>query len=339
MSMAELRRDARFAAGIVARRPFQVLVQVTNRCNATCSFCDFWPNGAHPREELTTDDFRKLSDELATVGTFLVSIEGGEPFVRTDLVEIVRAFGAHHVPLLYTNGWFVTEEKVRALFAAGLAQVGVSIDYPEAARHDAKRGLRGGTERAWQAVDLFRRYAPHGSRQVHVMTVLMRDNQYDLEALLKQSAAHDVGHCLTLLSTQGFRRGKQTPDNVPDVGMTEQLLSLWKQYPHFRMFRDYLQSVDAFLQDRSQLPACQAGTQSFNIDHLGNVSPCIEKIDRRYGNVRDEPLTTILERMRAGGTARGCQDCWTLCRGFNQSLGQGGTVKGWLDLGSRMRSS
>jgi MoaA/NifB/PqqE/SkfB family radical SAM enzyme len=339
MSLAELRRDARFAAGIFARRPFQVLVQVTNRCNATCSFCDFWPNGAHPREELTPDDFRKLSGELAKVGTFLVSIEGGEPFVRQDLVEIVRAFGEHHVPVLYTNGWFVTEEKVRALFAAGLAQVGVSIDYPEAARHDAKRGLRGGTERAWQAVDLFRRGAPHGSRQVHVMTVLMRDNQNDLEALLKQSAAHDVGHCLTLLSTQGFRRGKHTPDNVPDVAMTEQLLSLWKRYPHFRMFRDYLESMDAFLQDRSRLPACQAGAQSFNIDHLGNVSPCIEKIDRRFGNVRDEPLTAILERMRAGGTARGCQDCWTLCRGFNQSLGQGGTVRGWLDLGSRMRSS
>jgi MoaA/NifB/PqqE/SkfB family radical SAM enzyme len=243
------------------------------------------------------------------------------------------------VPVLYTNGWFVTEEKVRALFAAGLAQVGVSIDYPEAARHDAKRGLRGGTERAWQAVDLFRKHAPHGDRQVHVMTVLMRDNQHELEALLKQSAAHDVGHCLTLLSTQGFRRGKETPDSVPDVDLAEHLLSLWKRYPHFRMFRDYLEGVDAFMKDRSRLPACQAGIQSFNIDHLGNVSPCIEKIDRRFGNVRDEPLAAILERMRDGGTARGCQDCWTLCRGFNQSLGQGGTLKGWLDLGSRLRST
>jgi MoaA/NifB/PqqE/SkfB family radical SAM enzyme len=339
MSMAELRRDVRFAAGLVARRPFQVLVQVTNRCNATCSFCDFWPHGAHPREELTTDDFHALSDELAGIGTFLVSIEGGEPFVRPDLVEIVRAFGRHHVPLLYTNGWFVTEEKVEALFAAGLAQVGVSIDYPDAARHDAKRGLKGGTERAWRAVELFRKHAPHAGRQVHVMTVLMRDNQRDLEALLEQSAAHDVGHCLTLLSTLGYRRGKDAPDGVPEVPLAQELLSLWTRHPHLRMFRDYLGSMDAFLQDRSRLPECRAGLQSFNVDHLGNVSPCIEKIDRRFGNVRDEPLAAILARMREGGTARGCQDCWTLCRGFNQSLGRGGTLKGWLDLGARLRSS
>ncbi len=339
MSLAELGRDMRFAAQLLGGHPFQVLVQVTNRCNLTCSFCDFWPNGAHPREELTTEDFRKLADQLAELGTFLISIEGGEPFIRKDLVEIVRAFGKRHVPLLYTNGWYVTEEKVQELFAAGLAQVGVSIDYPEAERHDAKRGLKGCTERAWKAVDLFRKHAPHGSRQVHVMTVLMRDNQHRLEELLKQSAAHDVGHCLTLLSTMGFRRGKEVTDQVPDVSLSRELLGLWKRYPHFRMFRDYLAGIDSFLGDRSQLPVCRAGTQSFNVDHLGNVSPCIEKINSRFGNVRDEPLAAILERMRNLEEVRGCQDCWTLCRGFNQSLGQGGTLKGWLDLGGRMRSS
>lgn len=96
--------DLRFAAGIAMRRPFQVLVQVTNRCNMKCSFCDFWPNGAHPREELSVDDFRQLAADLAKQGTFLVSIEGGEPFLRPDLVEIVRAFSAKHVTVLYTNG-------------------------------------------------------------------------------------------------------------------------------------------------------------------------------------------------------------------------------------------
>jgi MoaA/NifB/PqqE/SkfB family radical SAM enzyme len=339
MSLAELKRDMRFATQILGRSPFQVLVQVTNRCNLTCSFCDFWPNGAHPREELTTDDFRRLADQLAELGTFLISIEGGEPFVRKDLVEIVRAFGKHHVPLLYTNGWYATEENVKALFEAGLAQVGVSIDYPEAERHDAKRGLKGCTERAWKAVDLFRKHAPHGNRQVHVMTVLMHDNQHAMEALLQQSAAHDVGHCLTLISTMGFRRGKEVTDHVPDVALSQQLLEQWKRYPHFRVFRDYLAGMDAFLTDRSKLPVCRAGTQSFNVDHLGNVSPCIEKINRRFGNVRDEPLAAILERMRDLEEVRGCQDCWTLCRGFNQSLGQGGTLKGWLDLGGRMKSS
>ena len=50
MSWAEQQRDLRFAIGVLRRRPFQVLLQVTNRCNMQCSFCDFWPNGVSPSE-------------------------------------------------------------------------------------------------------------------------------------------------------------------------------------------------------------------------------------------------------------------------------------------------
>jgi MoaA/NifB/PqqE/SkfB family radical SAM enzyme len=315
-----------------------VLVQVTNRCNLTCSFCDFWPNPAHPREELTTADFEKLSDQLAQVGTFLVSIEGGEPFTRPDLVDIVRAFSKHHVSVLYTNGWFVTEDAARNLFEAGLTQVGVSIDYASASRHDTKRGQPGTTERAWNAVDHFRRVAPHAEKQVHVMTVLMRDNQDELEPLLQQSAAHQVGHCLTLISTKGFRRGKESVDQFPEAGRSPLLLDLWKRYPHLRMFRDYLSAIDPFLTEPAKLPTCHAGVQSFNIDHVGNVAPCIEKIDRTVGNVREQPLPVLLAKLRDFEDLRHCQDCWTLCRGFNQALGSGGTLHGWSDLSTRLRS-
>src|SRR3954463_8925019 len=102
-----LAKDAKFATGIAMRRPFSCLIQVTNRCNMQCSFCDFWPNAAPKREELTLADFQRIADELRELGCFLVSIEGGEPFIRQDLTEIVRAFAKHHVPALFTNGWYV----------------------------------------------------------------------------------------------------------------------------------------------------------------------------------------------------------------------------------------
>ncbi|MBI3890780.1 MAG: hypothetical protein HY303_04545, partial [Candidatus Wallbacteria bacterium] len=48
LSPRELRRDLGFAAGLLLGRPFSCLLQVTNRCNMRCSFCDFWPNGVSP---------------------------------------------------------------------------------------------------------------------------------------------------------------------------------------------------------------------------------------------------------------------------------------------------
>lgn len=336
MALRELTRDLGFAATVLRRRPFHLFLQVTNRCNMRCTFCDFWPNGVAPSQELTVDDYRRVEEELTRLGRFLISIEGGEPFVRPDLLEIVRVFSARHLAVLYTNGWFVDEKAARDLFEAGLMQVGVSIDFSDAERHDRNRDLPGAWERAWRAVELCRDAAPHLGRQVHVMTVLMKSNVDDLERLLRQSAERGVGHSITLLAMNGFRRGKEGGE-WPAPEISKHLLQLWKRYPHFRVFRDYLEHMDPFLSGGS-MPTCRAGLQSFNIDHVGNVSPCIEKIDTVVGNVRDESLTEIHARLIQMDAGKGCQACWTACRGFNQSLGGGGNLRSWWELATRMRS-
>lgn len=352
---ARTARDTRFALGLARRRPFQVLLQITNRCNMTCDFCDFWPNGVPPAEELTTADYQRLAGELDGLGTFLVSVEGGEPLVRKDVLDILAAFARRHVVVLYTNGWFVTDELARRIYDVGVAQVGVSIDYADALRHDARRGQVGATDRAWAAVAALRAAAPAGGRAVHVMTVLMDDNRRELPRLLEQSAAAGVGHWITLVSAAGYRRGAGA--TLPAEPVSAELLRLRARYPHFRVFRDYVAAIDDFLVSArgaelrlpgrgastsataaSALPTCHAGEQSFNIDHQGGVAPCIEHIDWTAGNVRDEPLAAILERMKADPRIAGCQACWTVCRGFAQVLGAGGSRTAWTDLATRMRS-
>jgi radical SAM protein with 4Fe4S-binding SPASM domain len=300
-----------------------------------CSFCDFWPNGVPAAEELTLADFQRVAAQLAELGCFLVSIEGGEPFVRQDLLDIVAAFGKKHLPVLYTNGWFVDADRARRLFDAGVANVGVSIDYPDPERHDAKRGLRGAWSRAVAAVETLRAAAPD-AQKVHIMTVLMQDNQHDLPALLELSKRLGVAHCATLLSTKGFRRGGDAIDRPPDAAVVAGFPALWERYPHFRVFREYLELMEPFVTGLA-MPTCRAGAQSFNIDHLGNVAPCIEKIDRVQGNVRREPLAAILARMRDLDEVARCQDCWTLCRGNSQAMGGRPSLASWRDLALRMR--
>ena len=337
VKLADLKKDAAFAYNLARKRPFQVLLQVTNRCNMTCDFCDFWPNGVAPKLELSTADFQRLAAQLDELGTMFISVEGGEPLVRKDIIEILRSLSKNHVTCLYTNGWFVTPELAGQIFEAGVTQVGVSIDYPDAANHDRRRGVEGATERAWRAVELLRDAAPAHGRAVHVMTVLMDDNQGDLERLLEQSKRAGVGHWITLVSNTGYRRGKK--GLIPAAPVSKRLLELRDRYPHFRVFRDYVSKIDAFRSgDTDELPRCRAGDQTFNIDHQGGVSPCIERIDWSAGNVRDEALSTILARMHGDPRIAACQSCWTVCRGFAQELGNGGTLSGWRDLVTRLRS-
>jgi len=337
--LSALLRDARFAAGLLRKKPFDCLIQVTNRCNMKCSFCDFWPNAAPRRQELTVDDYRRVAGELKAMGCCVVSVEGGEPMVRPDLVEIVRAFAADHLPSLFTNGWYVTPENARALFDAGLLHATVSIDYPDAARHDAKRGQEGAYERAWRALDHFLAVAPRGAKQIHVMTIIMDDNWQDLEALLRLTQARGVGHQLSLLSLSGENRGKAGSDRLPPAEVSQRMLDLWERYPHIQFFRDYFARMEPYLAG-APMPTCRAGVQSFNIDHVGNVGACIERSHISYGNVKTEPLSTIHARMAADrAEVSRCQDCWTICRGFSQSLSNGGSPRAWLDLVTRMKSS
>src|SRR4051812_11744896 len=180
-------RGARLLKGFVLARPVHCIVQVSNRCNLTCGFCSFWERPAHPRDEMTVQDFETISAKLAEAGSMVVSIEGGEPLLRPDIVEIVRAFARYHHPILFTNGWRVTASLARALWDAGLTEIGVSIDYPDPERHDAHRGAQGTFAAAVRALQALRDTAPHGARQVAVMTVLMQDNLERFEDLLRLS--------------------------------------------------------------------------------------------------------------------------------------------------------
>jgi MoaA/NifB/PqqE/SkfB family radical SAM enzyme len=186
-------------------------------------------------------------------------------------------------------------------------------------------------------VETLKAAAPKGGRQVHVMTVLMAENRNDLERQLERSRDAGVGHMLTLLSKNGYRRADGV-DEWPDPGVGAELRSLYARFPHFRVFTRYLDGIDAFLEKRDDLPGCQAGERSFNVDHVGNVSPCIEKIDRPVGNVRTEPLAAILGRLKGLDEVARCQQCWTLCRGFNQAFAGGGSLASWRELGSRVRA-
>ncbi len=325
-----------FTASIFRKRLIHVLVQVTNRCNMTCDFCDFWPNGVPAKDELSLADYEKIANQLAELGTCVVSIEGGEPLIRKDLVQIVRIFAKQHLPVLYTNGWFVTAEIAAELFEAGLTQAAVSIDFPTADKHDTKRGRTGAYEKAWQAIEYFKNAAKSPEKQVQVISVLMRDNQDAMDELLRLSGQKGVGHSLTLIALEGFRRGKGE-NQLPEYPFSEKLMSLWKKYPHFKMFRSYIQGIDSFTQGKD-LPKCLAGKQSINIDHVGNVSACIEKIDDAVGNVTDTDLKVLVQRTSESAKVAQCQDCWSQCRGFHQALSNGASASNLIDLSGRMRA-
>lgn len=329
MNVGYARRGGRLLYGFVARRPIHAIIQVSNRCNLTCGFCSFWENPARKSDELTTADFVTLSGKLAEAGSMIVSIEGGEPTMRHDIVDIVAAFARHHHPILFTNGWLMTPELARRLWDAGLDTCGVSIDYPDG-RHDEHRGKPGTLDRALAAIDVLRDTAPRGARQVFVMSVLMHDNADVMPGLLELSAARGVGHQITLISTGGAGRHTRA-QTLPPLGVGRTLLELKRRFPQLMTFSGYLEGIDTYLSGDVRAP-CWAGERFLNIDHLGDVSPCIEKLHLRAGNLVREPWQVVSGRLGALEEPKTCRDCWTSCRGFVEEMSGPPRLRSWREF-------
>ncbi len=73
------------------KTPQNLILYVTDYCNAKCSHCFYWKNLNKRQDEMTLDQITKVIKSLKTQLNMLV-ITGGEPFIRRDLYEICTAF-------------------------------------------------------------------------------------------------------------------------------------------------------------------------------------------------------------------------------------------------------
>lgn len=67
-------------------------LELTHRCNLRCKMCGVWIKGLDRQlQELTAEEYLDLFVQMKDIGVRLVTLAGGEPFIRKDLFEIVEA--------------------------------------------------------------------------------------------------------------------------------------------------------------------------------------------------------------------------------------------------------
>ncbi len=110
--------------------PHYVLWDCSRKCNLNCAHC-----GAVKErydKELTTEQIKKVIDEMAKMKVRFFAATGGEPLLRADILEVMKY--AHEKGIrvgLATNGFFINEEKAKKIREAGIVSIQVSLDGPE----------------------------------------------------------------------------------------------------------------------------------------------------------------------------------------------------------------
>jgi len=131
-------------------KPFSLVHFLTERCNARCRHCfiDF-TKPSDPALELTVEEIGHLTRHLGK-SLYNVNLTGGEPFLRKDIMAIVRCY-LDNTPVrsivITTNGWFTDDimhfvRQYESLDTDCALTISVSIDDSEE-EHDAGRNLEG----------------------------------------------------------------------------------------------------------------------------------------------------------------------------------------------------
>ncbi len=93
------------------RIPITASLELTLRCNLRCDHC--YLGSDRKRDELSTDEVKGILDGLAQAGTLLLTLTGGEVFLRHDFAEIYRyAIGKGFLVTVFTNATLLKSEHV-----------------------------------------------------------------------------------------------------------------------------------------------------------------------------------------------------------------------------------
>lgn len=283
--------------------PFSVILYPTSRCNATCGHCYNYDRelATSKDQELSLEEIEKISRNLDHVK--VLSISGGEPFIRKDLEEIVSVFhknnGLQYLTL-HTNASMPGRviDGVNKLLASCKdlkITVCVSIDGLEDL-HDKIRGIKDGFKKIVETVQRLREIEKTSPNLNTVAASIYSKSTQDNFMETMDYIDKEVG----VKSGLAFIRGKVHDENEKAIELAP-YLNFYKNskmkgrsaFPPFsgsavkEILEDMTHKIveKNHLYNRQSVP-CQAGNKLIVIYENGDVYPC-EVGSPMFGNLRD----------------------------------------------------
>lgn len=159
--------------------PVYVLWDCSRNCNLHCVHC-----GATKEKyskEISSEEIKKVIDELSALKVRFFAVTGGEPLLRKDLLEIL--FYAHEKGIktgIASNGYLIDRKTAEQIKLAGVSSIQISLD---GAMHSHNR-IRGNNESFQRAVNSIKFLKEAGIPVVSVATTVTPANLNELPELM-----------------------------------------------------------------------------------------------------------------------------------------------------------
>jgi len=268
-----------------------VFWETTAGCNLECVHCRRLDVARElMKNDLTTEQSKKMIDGLVKAGKCILVLSGGEPLFRPDIYEIAEyADSVGLTVALATNGTLVTPEVARKIADAKVQRVSVSLDGASSETHDAFRKLPGSFDLAVQGI----KNLQAAGLETQINSTIAKHNVHEVEKLYKNAIALGV-EALHIFMLVPVGCGVQiAEDQMLDAEKYEEVLNWFYDIsregkiqtkatcaPHyFRVMRQRAKADGVPINVNTHGMAamtkgCLAGQSICFISHKGEVFPC-----------------------------------------------------------------
>ena len=294
---------------IVMQTPRSVDLLITAKCNLRCKYCSHFTSGGDVDQDLPTDKWLRFFDELGRCAVMDVCFQGGEPFCREDLQDLVQGIVRNGMRFsILSNGTLITDEMAAFLASTNRCDhVQVSIDGATAETHDICRG-DGNFARVVNGLNTLRRHEV----KVAVRVTIHRGNVQDLKNVARL-LIEDFG--LSGFGTNSASHLGLCRKNAEQVQLTSRerclamrtLLELSKTYngaisatagplAEARAWSEMEQAREEGrgpVAGRGFLTGCGGANSKIGIRADGIIVPCTQIPDIALGQINQDDLTEI----------------------------------------------
>jgi MoaA/NifB/PqqE/SkfB family radical SAM enzyme len=333
-----------YEGGRKAPAPINLTLSITMACNSRCQSCDIWTIYPAEKErlalELTLEEVERTFRSIGPI--YFFNISGGEPFLRKDIVDIVRLACTHlsprvvHIPtnaLMPARVESLTRQILEGMRSWGPDGVKLTLK-PSfdgvGEMHDWVRGIPGNYRKLVETIGRLKALkAEFPNLGVGLGTVVSQMNLDHLPEVIAQAGRFDVDTYISEVAEERLEMRNLGSGITPTAARYREAIRAFQDDTFERLKRArglelltqamrhvYYDVTARWLEERRQVLPCYAGISNVHLSPYGEVWPCAILADSRsMGNLKDHgyDFWKIWHSARAdevrAGIKRGECDC------------------------------
>ena len=268
----------RTVLNVLFKKPILAVYDVTKLCNQRCMMCNIWKTKS---DDMGLEQLEKEIIQLHRFGVGYVFIQGGEPLIRKDIIEVIDLFLKHHIkPTVITNGILLTYDLAKEI-AKRRCNLAISIDSMDP---ELFAKLRGADKLPEVIANIEKISDIERKGNWSITTTITGLTKFDDVKKIEEFAAkHGFMFAIRPYIFVRGVAGKKNDElmyqweDVSDIFLYMSTKAKKNNFLAYLVYQEHIKYIKG-----EGMPICDAARYSFLMTETGAKSPCIEFTNHNF---------------------------------------------------------